>query len=96
MDEFTNTEKTVIAHLSIHHRIVSNEPAVQKIFGGNEDERKKVLTSLRDRGFLKHYKRKNPDLQYIVPSMQARTLGSGFCSEARSGKWTPENITLGE
>jgi hypothetical protein len=96
MDELTNTEKTVLAHLALHHRITPWEPSVKRIFGDDEDARKKTLTSMRDRGWIKHYNYVRHDLQFITPSPKGSTLGYTLLKEARAGKWTPENITLGE
>jgi hypothetical protein len=96
MDELTNTEKTVLAHLSLHHRIQPWEPAVKKIFGGDEAARKQTLTSLRDRGWIKHYKYARHDLQFITASDKGSVLGSELVFQARKGDWKPENIELGE
>lgn len=96
MEELTNTEKTVLAHLALHQRILSNEAAVKKIFGGDEAARKKTLTDMRDRGLIKHYKYIRHDLQYIALSPQSKSLAAQLVRDARQGSWTPENISLGE
>lgn len=97
-DVFTNPEKTVLAHLTFHHRIQPNEPAVQKIFGNDEAERRKVLTSLRDRGYIQHYRRNQIDkIEFICPSEMGDRVGRKVIQDFRSGSFTPENgLQLGD
>lgn len=91
-DTFTNPEKTVLAHLVVHHRIQPNEPAVKKIFGGDEAERRRVLTSLRDRGYLRHYRRTvGEKIELIVTSDSGDAIGRQVLQSFRSGEFTPEN-----
>jgi hypothetical protein len=96
MEELTNPEKTVVAHLAVHHRIQPGEPAVVKIFGGDQAERRKVLTSLRDRGFIQHYRRPADDIEFICPSAKGEVLGRALLKQAKGGVWAPDNIELGK
>lgn len=96
MDELTNQEKTVIAHLAVHHRIQPGEPAVVKIFGGDQVERRRVLTSLRDRGFIQHYRRPVDGIEFICPSEKGEAFGRECLRQATWGLWTPVNIDLGK
>jgi len=95
-EELNNLEKTVLAHLTIHHRIQPSEPTVVKIFGGDQGLRRKTLTSLRDRGYIQHFRRALDNIEFICPSDTGDLIGRNMIHAARKGSWQPENISLGE